>query len=79
MNLDWQTIAVLTIVAGAAVYLAHAAWQTVARRRAAACASGCSSCPARDNEPAVVGIEPLVLEATLENSPSTSGDAVRSP
>lgn len=55
MNLDAQTIAVLTIIVAATVYLARVAWQTVARRKAAACA-GCSNCPAGEEEPQVVGI-----------------------
>ena len=55
MTFDWQTITVLAIVAVAAVYLARAAWQTVARRKAAACGS-CSSCPTGDEEQQVVAI-----------------------
>lgn len=44
MNLDWQTAAVGALIAAACTYLVRAAWQTVARKKAAAC-GGCDSCP----------------------------------
>ncbi len=45
MNLDWQTAVVLAMVSAACGYLARLLWQTVSRRRAAACGS-CGNCAA---------------------------------
>lgn len=57
----WQTLIVVLLVAAAAAYLARVAWQSLARRRAAAC-GGCGSCQAgAANEPTVqVTIQSLV-------------------
>ena len=45
MQLDWQNVAVLVIVAGAAIYVSRLAWLTLARKKTAAC-GGCKSCAA---------------------------------
>lgn len=57
MSLDWQNAAVLVLVAAACAYLARLAWQSVARKKAAACGS-CGSCPAdaAKGEPEVIGL-----------------------
>ena len=57
--LDWQNITALTVVAGAAIYLASVIWRSLAKRKAAGCGS-CASCPAESKEPAqLVTLEPL--------------------
>ncbi len=63
MNLDYQTAIVMLAVGGAAAYIMRAAWQSVARRRAAAC-GGCKNCAAgADAAPAVVEIARESAEA----------------
>jgi len=59
MQLDWQTAAVLVIVALAAIYISRLAWLTLARKKAAAC-GGCKSCAANAANPVgpVVEIAP---------------------
>ncbi len=78
MTIDWQTITVLAIVAAATVYLARATWQTVVRRKAAACGS-CSSCPAGEEEPPVVAIGNLTSQSNgaahaTPSKPDIAGD-----
>jgi hypothetical protein len=70
MNLDWQNLAALLVVAAAGVYLARVAWQSIARRKAAGCAS-CGSCPSGTSEkqPQLFGIEP----ATHGEAPASNG------
>lgn len=61
MNLDWQTVAVLVLLAAACAYLTRLAWQSVTRRQAASC-GGCDTCPssaAEGDEPAVVTLGAL--------------------
>jgi hypothetical protein len=67
VTFDWQTIAVVTIVAGAIAYLVGAAWRSIARRRRAAACGGCATCPSgvAESEPSVVEI------GSLARSPST--------
>jgi len=57
MTFDWQSIVVLISVAAAVAYLARATWQSIARRKAAACAGGCGSCPA-----GAANVKPNVVE-----------------
>jgi hypothetical protein len=51
--MGWQNVAVMVVVIAAGGYLARLAWQSIARRKAAAC-GGCGTCPASQTaEPAV--------------------------
>jgi hypothetical protein len=70
MNLEWQNLTALFVVAAAGVYLARVAWQSVARRKAAGCGS-CGSCPsgAEANQPQLFGIEP----APHSEAPASNG------
>jgi hypothetical protein len=43
MNLDWQNLIVLAIVAAAAVYIARLAWTSITARKASACGA-CRNC-----------------------------------
>ena len=64
MNFDWQTVAVVLVIAVACIYLARAAWQTVARKKAGAC-GGCPTCPSNpgQDEPEVIGVRELTRAA----------------
>jgi hypothetical protein len=64
MNFQWQTIIVVVAVITAAAYLARAAWQSVARRKAAAC-GGCADCPSGTGHG-----EPNVIEITTRTPPA---------
>ncbi len=66
MTFDGQTAGVLVIVGAASAYLARVLWQSVARRRAAAC-GGCGSCPAgqTNGQPQVVEIGQLSVASQL--------------
>ncbi len=56
MTWDWQSLIVFAAIMVAGVYLARVGWQTVLRRRAAAC-GGCGTCPAAGHaEPEVFGL-----------------------
>ncbi len=71
MVFDWQNLAVLVAVLAAAGYLARLAWQTVARRKAAAC-GGCGSCANADGPGQVVGMEVLSQSAQALTQPAAS-------
>jgi hypothetical protein len=60
----WQNLIVLALVAAAGVYLARLVWQSLARRKAAAC-GGCSGCAQK-------------TASTGANSPMVSLDHLRS-
>jgi hypothetical protein len=49
MNLGWQNVVVLGLVAFAIAYVARQAWLAIANRKSG-CGSGCSKCPVQDNE-----------------------------
>ena len=55
--MDWQTVAVVVIVATAVAYLAAVAWRVVlgALGRKSGCATGCGSCSASESRPAPSG------------------------
>jgi hypothetical protein len=58
---DWQNLAVLTIVALAAAYLARAGWATLWARRKSKCGSGCGSCSSRSSDSTNGTVVPLDL------------------
>jgi hypothetical protein len=62
MHLDWQNLAVLLAVLSAGGYLARAAWQSVARRKAAAC-GGCGNCSQASAPTQIVGTDALSQSA----------------
>jgi hypothetical protein len=62
MLFDWQNLAVLLAVIAAAGYLSRLAWQTVSRRKAAAC-GGCGSCAKAAGPGQLVGLESLSKSA----------------
>jgi hypothetical protein len=62
MDLVWQNLAVLLVVAVAGGYLARAAWQTLARKKAAAC-GGCGTCSNPASEPKIVTLDTLSQSA----------------
>jgi len=55
--MDWQTVAVVVIVAAAVAYLGAAAWRVVlgALGRTSGCATGCGSCSANESRPPAPG------------------------
>jgi hypothetical protein len=57
MTFDWQTVAVLVVVATACAYLGRTVYATLARRKAGAC-GGCGTCTAQSSaaEPEVVAL-----------------------
>jgi hypothetical protein len=57
MAVIWQDAIVWAIVAAAIIYLVTRASQVIRRKRAAGCATGCSSCPSgTSREPNVVSL-----------------------
>ena len=74
MNAIFENLIVLAVVAAAVAYLARVAWQTVARRRAAAC-GGCENCPSAsaNNAPRVVEIGSLT--SSVSSAQHTNGAA----
>jgi hypothetical protein len=70
MSFDWQTGVVLVAVAAAGAYLAHLAWQSVARRKSGC--GGCGTCPANQtaDEPEMV---PLAQLAETAEPPRLQG------
>jgi hypothetical protein len=74
MNLDWQNVAVIVVVAVATGYLARAGWQTFSRKRAAAC-GGCSKCPATDAAAKLVEIGTVAPAASSSGSAATGSSA----
>lgn len=65
MNLPWQDLIALALVAIAAGYLGWHGWRFIARRRATGCGGGCSGCAAGEKGASVDG-KPLV---TIERNP----------
>jgi FeoB-associated Cys-rich membrane protein len=70
MNFDWQTVAVVLVIAVACVYLARSAWRTVARKKAGACGA-CPTCPSNptQGEPQVIGVGQLTRAAPRAETP----------
>jgi len=70
MNATLQNLIVLVVVVAAVAYLARVAWQTVARRKGAAC-GGCGNCPSAgaNNAPSVVEIGSLTRSVS-ETAPT---------
>ena len=48
MDLGWQDILALALVAVAAIYVAYRAWRVLTRKRTTGCDTGCSTCPQSD-------------------------------
>lgn len=65
MNLDWQNLIVLAIVAGAAAYIARLGWASFVARKASAC-GGCRNCAADKNPRDVFSIEAHQPAATVD-------------
>jgi FeoB-associated Cys-rich membrane protein len=70
MNFDWQTVAVVLVIAVACVYLARGAWRTVARKKAGACGA-CPTCPSNPtrDEPQVISVGQLTRPALPSGTP----------
>ena len=73
--MDWQTVAVVVIVATAVAYLGAVACRVVlgALGRKSGCATGCGSCSANESRPAAP--DPALVRLTR----SPRGPAARTP
>ncbi|MEX0676496.1 MAG: FeoB-associated Cys-rich membrane protein [Pirellulales bacterium] len=78
MNLDWQTAAVLVLIAAACAYLARAAWRTAWRRKAGAC-GGCGTCPSNpaQDERDVVSVGELARTAQQASPEAANRNGAR--
>jgi hypothetical protein len=71
MHLDWQNLAVLLAVLSAGVYLGRAAWQSLARRKTAAC-GGCGNCSQASVPTQIVGTDALSQSAQTLGKPASA-------